>query len=138
MKYLPYIYIPMIKWLANMTLIMVVFGYIFPSPFSQWVELIMGLSLSLVVAMVFGYWALRKNIPHGKDLAVFIGLWLIMTALMEMMLSYYSYFSPLFTVLRYEFAMQLFVEVIGLLALVLVLRRQRAYSHLAEGINLES
>lgn len=138
MKYVPYIYIPMLKWLANMTLIMVVFGYIFPNPFASWIELIMGLSISLVVAMVFGYWALRKTIPHGKDLAILVGLWLIMTVLMEMMLSYYSYFSPLFTVLRYEFAMQLFVEIIGVLALVLVLRRQRAYSNLAEGINLEN
>ncbi len=138
MKYLPYIYIPMIKWLASMTMIMVVFGYIFPNPFKSWIELIMGLSISLVVAMVFAYWALRKAIPHGKDLAIFVVLWLVMTTLMEMMLSYYSYFSPLFTVLRYEFAMQLFVEVIGILALVLVLRRHQAYSKLAEGINLES
>lgn len=135
-KYWSYIYIPLVKWLANLTVVVVVFSYILPSSMNKWLELGIGWAISCLIAMLFAYWAMHEVIPHGKDLAIMILIWAVITALMEMLISYYSFWDPFYTLLRYEFAVQLLVEVLGVLIMVKVLRRQHAYSHAAEGINL--
>lgn len=136
-KYFPWIYIPLLKWLANVTVMMIVFGYLFPNPINTWVEMGIGWVLSLGIAMFFAYWACHKDVPHGKQLGLFIVFWAVVTAIMEMLLSYYTFWDPFFTLVRYEFAAQLIIEIIGILIIVKVLRRHHAYNIAAEGINLE-
>lgn len=137
-KYLPYIYIPLVKWLANLTVVMVIYGWIFPNPTDKWFELGLGWAISLVIAMLFAYWAMHWEVPHGKVLALMILLWVAVTAVMEMFISYYSFWNPFFTLLRYEFAVQILFEILGILIMVKVLRRRHAYNTVVEGINLET
>ncbi|MFA6099568.1 MAG: hypothetical protein WC750_01660 [Patescibacteria group bacterium] len=136
-KYLKLIYIPLLKWLANMTVVMVIFGYLFPNPLNKWLELSLGWAVSLLVAMFFTYWACHREVPHGKQLGLLIIFWVVVTVLMEMFLSYYTFYDPFFTLVRYEFAVQMLLEILGILTIVKVLRRQHAYNVAAEGINLE-
>ena len=136
-KYLPFVYIPLLKWLANLTLIMLVFGYLLTTPLNPWLELGIGWTLSMLIAMFFTYWACHKEIFQGKKLALFIACWVVITAGMEMFLSYYTFWSPFFTLLRFEFAVQMLAEILGILIIIKVLRRQHAYNIAAEGINLE-
>lgn len=137
-KYFKLFYIPLLKWLANVTVIMIIFGYLFPNPMNKWLELGMGWVLSGLIAMFFTYLACRKEVPHGKQLGFMILFWVLVTSVMEIFLSYYTFYSPLFTFLRYEFAVQVLVEIVGILAMVKTLRRQHAYNTAAEGINLEA
>lgn len=137
-SYLKFVYIPLLKWLANLTLIMLVFGYLITNPLNQWLELGIGWTLSMLIAMFFTYWACHREVLHGKRLALFILFWVVITAGMEIFLSYYTFWSPFFTLLRFEFAVQMLAEILGILIIVKVLRRQHAYNIAAEGINLES
>ncbi|MDD5437779.1 MAG: hypothetical protein PHC70_01400 [Patescibacteria group bacterium] len=137
-RYFPLIYIPVLKWLANVTIVMIVFGYLFPNPLNKWLELGIGWTLSMGIAMFFAYWACHKEVPQGKQLGLLILFWAVITALMEMLLSYYTFWDPFFTLLNYAFAVQLLLEILGILIIVKVLRRQRAYNVAAEGINLEA
>ncbi|MDD2785569.1 MAG: hypothetical protein PHS79_01595 [Patescibacteria group bacterium] len=137
-NYLKLIYIPFVKWLANLTAIMLVFGYLFPTPTNKWVELGIGWTVSMLIAMLFAYWACHKDVPYGRKLAIMIALWVVITTIMEIFLSYYTFWQPFFTILRYEFAVQVILEVIGILIVVKVLRRHQAYNVAVEGINLET
>lgn len=136
--YIKIIYIPLLKWLANLTVIMLIFGYLFPTPLNKWLELGIGWTISMLVAMLFAYWACHKDIPFGKRLGIMIAFWAIITAVMEIFLSYYTFWKPFYTLLRYEFAVQLIFEIIGILIVVKMLRRHQAYDVAVEGINLET
>ena len=136
-KYFPLIYIPLLNWLANLTAVIFMFGFLFPNPLNQWLELSIGWLLSMAIAMFFAYWACHKEVPHGKQLGLLILFWVAIQAIMEMLLSYYTFWDPFFTVLHYAFAVQILMEVLGILVIVKVMRRQRAYNIAAEGINLE-
>lgn len=133
-----FIYIPLLKWVMNLTVMILVFGYIFPTATSKWFDLAIGWSLSLPIAMLFAYWTCQKFIPYGKSLALMIVSWVFVTAIMEIVLGYYKFFELFATLFRYEFAVQMLIEIVGILIMVKVMRRQRAYQLAAEGINLES
>jgi len=137
-QFLHYLYIPWLKWLTNLTVIMMIFGFVFPNPTNKWLELGIGWTASLAVAMLFTYWALSKEALQGKRLAVFLLSWVIIMSLMEILISYYTFWSPFFTILRYEYAVQVLFEILGVLIMVKVMRRQKAYKAVAQGINMDA
>ena len=137
-QYLHYIYIPWLKWLANLTVIMVIFGFVFPNPTNKWLELGMGWTVSMAIAMLFAYWALHKEHLQGKRLALFLVSWVLIMSLMEILTSYYTFWSPFFTILHYQYAVQVLLEILGVLIMVKVQRRQKAYLAMAKGMNLDS
>ncbi|MFZ6015229.1 MAG: hypothetical protein ACOYUZ_02620 [Patescibacteria group bacterium] len=127
MKWYQYLFIPMGKWLVNTLMIFVFFSYVFANVRIIWLSLAAGWLLSALVAAPFAYFTFKFRIPSDKELGLFILSWFLVTLLLEIVFAFYG-FTPLsIAVFRYEFFVQVVFEVIVILVIARVMRRQDAY-----------
>lgn len=131
-----YFLVPFTKWVANYTAMWAIFTYLIPVPIGIYYEMGIGWVASGLIAAPFAYWAFHGNTPTNKQLGFFLGSWVVVTVLMEAIIAYIGYHYPLRMLLRYEFLVQLIIEVAVVLVMERVMRRHRAYNMAAEGIDL--
>ena len=134
MKKYQYVLIPFLKWVTNFAVIMVVFNYVLVNPLGNWVDNAVGLTISALVAAAFAYWAFHQKVPADKQLAWFIGFWVIVTFLSEMTLDILTLFRPFSMLFRWEFLVQTLVELLAVLVMSRVMKRHQAYQETAEGM----
>ncbi len=136
-KYL-YFVIPFLKWLSNFLVIMFMFNYVMVVALGRWVDIIVGLTLSAIVAGVFAYWAFYPKVMDDKRLAWFILSWVAVTFLSEFTLDYLTLYRPYKVLLSWEFLAQTLVEILVVLVMSRVLKRHQTYHETAEGIDIRS
>lgn len=138
MKKINYILIPLAKWIANLLVInIIIFSYVYTTPIAPWADLIIGWTLSAIVAAPFAYWAFKAKLPSGKELGLFILAWAVITFLAELAFAFSFQPDAFFVVLRYEFLVQTVFEIAAILVIAKVMRRQYAYHMAAPGIDLD-
>ncbi|MBD3281724.1 hypothetical protein GF391_03170 [Candidatus Uhrbacteria bacterium] len=138
MKKSNYILIPFAKWIASFLVInIVIFGYVYTTPIAPWVDLVIGWSLSALIAAPFAYWAFKSKLPGGKELGLFILFWVIVTFVSETAFAFAFQPDPFLVVVRYEFLVQTVFEIAAILVMAKVMRRQYAYHMAAPGIDLD-
>lgn len=134
-KYL-YFLVPPLKWLVNLTVIMLTYNYVFPEITNKWLSLGLGWTLSALVAAPFAYWAFHRQLPTDRQLGIFIGTWLVISLIMDLLVSLMSYSESWTMIFRYEFIVQYLLEILVILVLHRVRKRHNAYHLAAEGIEL--
>ncbi len=137
MKTYLYFVVPLAKFFANLLLMIVVFSYIFPVPIAPWVDMIIGFTLSTILAAPFAYWAFKNQIPTGKQLSWFVLAWVGITVLAEIIIDFIFHAGVWVYIFRYEFLVQTLLEVAVILIMARVMRRQNAYHLAAPGIDFE-
>jgi len=138
MKTYIYFVVPLAKWVTNILFMMLIFGFLFPNPIAPWVDLIIGWSVSAILAAPFAYWAFKKQIPTDKQLGIFILSWVVVTALIEAVVDFIVQPLPWMYLLRYEFLVQTLLEIMVVLLMARIMRRQYAYHMAAPGIDLDA
>ncbi len=137
MKTYLYFVVPIAKFFANSLLMMLIFRYVFPTPIAPWVDMIIGFSLSTILATPFAYWAFKPQIPTNQQLTSFIFAWVVITLLAEIIIDFILHTNVWMYVFRYEFLVQTILEIIAILVMFYVMRRQNAYRLAAPGIDFE-
>ncbi len=137
MKTYLYLVVPTAKFFANLLLMMLVFSYIFPVPIAPWVDMIIGFTLSTVLAAPFAYWAFKSALPSGKQLGLFIAAWVIITIIAEVIIDLIFHSGVWMYIFRYEFLVQTLLEILVILIMSRVMRRQNAYQMAAPGIDFD-
>lgn len=137
-KYL-YVIVPLCKWIVNTLMVIFVFNYLYTNPINAWLDLVIGWSMPALIAAPFAYWAFHKKLPTDKQLGIFILFWAGVTVAMEALLTIATWPFFMFTtvIVRYEFLVQLIIEILVILIMARVLRRQQAYHEAVEGIELQ-
>jgi len=134
MKRYIYVAIPALKWIANYLAMFAIFMYLIPVAINRWVEMGIGWAVSGLIAAPFAYWAFKSRVPSDRQLGIFIGFWVLTTLFMESIVDFLTLPDFLSFVLRYEFAVQTLVEIMAVLFMHRVMKRQQAYHKTAEGI----
>jgi hypothetical protein len=137
MKKYSYIAIPLAKWVTNIILMIILFGYIFPVPIAPWVDLAIGWPVAALIAAPFAYWAFKAKIPTDKELGFFILWWVLVTVAGETIMAIIYQPNPWIVLVRYEFLVQTIFEIAAILIMARVMRRQNAYQVAAPGIDLD-
>ncbi|MDF1497625.1 MAG: hypothetical protein P1P90_06280 [Patescibacteria group bacterium] len=135
-KYL-YFVPPLAKWFTNTLVIIAIFSFVFPVPIAPWVDLVIGWTLSAIIAAPFAYWAFKTKLPTDKELGAFILSWVAVTLIMETIIALIYQPNPWMVLFRYEFLVQTILEITAILVMARVMRRQNAYHMAAPGIDLD-
>jgi hypothetical protein len=116
---------------------MIVFTYIFPVPISPGVDMVIGFTLSAILAAPFAYLAFKAGLPTNKQLSLFILAWFLITLTAEIILNFFFYTNVWMFIIRWEFLAQMLLEIAVVLIMLRVMRRQNAYHMAAPGIDFD-
>ena len=134
-KYL-YVLIPTLKWFANFGVVFLVFNYLYTTPINKWVDMAVGWCLAFVVAAPFAYWAFHRRVLPDKQLAWFVGIWVVVTFAINVIVYLVAMPRPWLMLFRYEFAVQMVLEILAILVMARVMKRHQVYHETAEGIEI--
>jgi hypothetical protein len=117
-----YFAVTLVKWFAVNTATILVMFFVLPKTWSGGEVSAPVWIMTFVLAAGFAYWALLKKKPSYKDILKLLGVWLVVTLVMQNAFEYFIFGRALFIFRSFDALAALIIELLGVIVGAIILR----------------